>query len=327
MQHATEICFCYNYDTTFSFPCLIDEMSMVAADMLYQINQRLQQIFQNEDTFGGVGVILVGDLLQIPPVRGKQVFQCPNYKPYKESYYLCSLWEEFEVIVFRHNHRQGEESQFVELLNRVRIGEPNDKDLSKLKDCEISEEDISFDSLHVMFTNEVKHAQNMKNLERLEGNVVKLECREKPDGYKANDKSYGTVGITTFMRKLELKLGARVSLIHNVWTYDGLFNGALGTLKGFAYENGIVECLMVEFDNESTGKNQRLKHHKYSFKPEYKNTRITPIARFDFEYPLSSHNSNSFFHSKTAHVIQFPIQLAWATTGHRIQVIPIQHFN
>ena len=327
MQHATEICFCYNYDTTFSFPCLIDEMSMVAADMLYQINQRLQQIFQNEDTFGGVGVILVGDLLQIPPVRGKQVFQCPNYKPYKESYYLCSLWEEFEVIVFRHNHRQGEESQFVELLNRVRIGEPNDKDLSKLKDCEISEEDISFDSLHVMFTNEVKHAQNMKNLQRLEGNVVELECREKPDWYKAKDKSYGTVGITTFMRKLELKLGARVSLIHNVWTYDGLFNGALGTLKGFAYENGIVECLMVEFDNESTGKNQRLKHHKYSFKPEYKNTRITPIARFDFEYPLSSHNSNSFFHSKTAHVIQFPIQLAWATTGHRIQVIPIQHFN
>ena len=56
---------------------IIDEFSMVSADALYDIHRRLQEIFISEDLFGGCAVMLVGDLLQLPPVKGKPIFGRP----------------------------------------------------------------------------------------------------------------------------------------------------------------------------------------------------------------------------------------------------------
>ena len=47
---------------------IVDEMSMVSADDLYNLNTRLQEIFDSKDDFGGRALLLVGDLLQLPPV-------------------------------------------------------------------------------------------------------------------------------------------------------------------------------------------------------------------------------------------------------------------
>ena len=59
---------------------IIDEISFVGADMLYRIHYRLKEIFQTPDNvlFGGLSVILVGDLLQLPPVQESMVFKKPN---------------------------------------------------------------------------------------------------------------------------------------------------------------------------------------------------------------------------------------------------------
>ena len=57
---------------------IIDEVSMISAQMLHNINKRLSQIFQtNELTepFGNISIVLVGDLLQLPPVKGSTVFK------------------------------------------------------------------------------------------------------------------------------------------------------------------------------------------------------------------------------------------------------------
>lgn len=68
---------------------LIDEISMVSAQMLQKIDSRLKQITGNIDAlFGGLDIILIGDLRQLPPVRAT-----PIYKQCKTSLAGASLWQ------------------------------------------------------------------------------------------------------------------------------------------------------------------------------------------------------------------------------------------
>ena len=59
---------------------IIDEMSLVSSDMLYKIDAKLKEIFhlRKELPFAGIGIVLVGDLLQIPPVKAKYIFLPPK---------------------------------------------------------------------------------------------------------------------------------------------------------------------------------------------------------------------------------------------------------
>ena len=59
---------------------IIDEMSLVSADMLYKIDAKLKEIFhlRKEIHFAGIGIMLVGDLLQIPPVKAGYIFGAPK---------------------------------------------------------------------------------------------------------------------------------------------------------------------------------------------------------------------------------------------------------
>ena len=57
---------------------IIDEMSMVSADVLYKIHKRLCDIFINNLPFGGISTMWVGDLLQLKPVRGRFIFEEPR---------------------------------------------------------------------------------------------------------------------------------------------------------------------------------------------------------------------------------------------------------
>ena len=49
---------------------IIDELSLISADLLYDVNKRIQSIMTSDDPFGGVTVVLLGDILQLPPIRG-----------------------------------------------------------------------------------------------------------------------------------------------------------------------------------------------------------------------------------------------------------------
>ena len=59
---------------------IIDEMSLVSADMVYKIDAKLKEIFHQSKTipFAGIGIMLVGDLLQIPPVKAGYIFGTPK---------------------------------------------------------------------------------------------------------------------------------------------------------------------------------------------------------------------------------------------------------
>jgi hypothetical protein len=112
---------------------IIDEISMVKSDILYQINLRLQEIKMNEKIFGGVSVLLFGDLLQLKPVLANWIFEPPHNPQFQSSYELENLWEKIQVVELHKNHRQGRDGEYAALLNRVRVGQHTDEDMLLLQ--------------------------------------------------------------------------------------------------------------------------------------------------------------------------------------------------
>ena len=65
---------------------MIDEFSMLKADILYRIHLRLCEITQSKENFGGIQVFLFGDPAQLKPIRGSYIFAAPNCKDYKLAF-------------------------------------------------------------------------------------------------------------------------------------------------------------------------------------------------------------------------------------------------
>ena len=113
---------------------IVDEMSMIKADMLYQLDFRLKEIMQNvNEEFGGVSLILLGDLLQLPPVQGRFIFERPVNPQWHPSYTIEPLWESFKPLFLTHNHRQGENLEYANLLRRAARGRLEEKDIQLLQ--------------------------------------------------------------------------------------------------------------------------------------------------------------------------------------------------
>ena len=112
---------------------IIDEMSMIKADQLYQIDSRLQEYKNNKNIFGDVAVVLVGDLMQLQPVMGRWIFDRPQDDSWQNSYEWNDLWSHFTPYIFEQNHRQGENKEYADILNRIRIGMHNEEDVKKSK--------------------------------------------------------------------------------------------------------------------------------------------------------------------------------------------------
>ena len=80
---------------------------------------------ENTDPFANINVMLVGDLLQIPPPMGHQVYAKPIEKEMLSFYDGLGdevLWSKFQPMILKHNHRQGESKVWADALNEIRVG-------------------------------------------------------------------------------------------------------------------------------------------------------------------------------------------------------------
>ena len=113
---------------------IIDEISMVKSDMLYQLDLRLQEITEKVGVpFGGLGIIVFGDMMQLKPCMGRYICDDPINPDFLITHRISPRWKLFNSLILEINHRQGEDKHYADLLNRVRVGEQTKEDIDLLK--------------------------------------------------------------------------------------------------------------------------------------------------------------------------------------------------
>ena len=287
---------------------------------LYQIDLRLRELKQNNKVFGGISICLLGDPAQLRPVKGRFVFD----KPVCEDYHLAygngssSLWKSFDVINLTENHRQGEDKTYADILNRIRIGEQTEEDIELLRKTvrKKNHSDLK-DALYISAKRATVNDHNEKCLNNTKGHLYEIKARhytKLKQNFKPYIKQNGSISDTQFLDMLKIKIGAKIMLIYNVDVSDLLSNGTMGTLIAVELTNdGCVDKLIIQFTNPKVGVQSRKKHPNYAKKyPEG-----TVVTKIDREYTIGRKNTSDI--GSTAHLIQFPVILAFAVTVHKVQ--------
>ena len=230
--------------------------------MLLEIHKRLTQIkgVSDDIMFGGVSILAVGDLYQLPPVGQAPLFN-PVSDCYAQLYGSGSLWvDSFLMIELTEVMRQRADSAFSELLCRVRTNSCTSDDIKTLKSREISTDTVNYptQALHVYRLNADVESRNSLMLDDLASQSEQFTI-------KAIDSIAGQtchINLSTISNKrsetgglhstLKLAIGARVMLTTNVDVSDGLVNGARGEVV-HVISNNEVTSILVKFDNNRVG--------------------------------------------------------------------------
>lgn len=272
---------------------VIDEVSMVRADLLDCVDQFLRKNGQKEgEPFGGVQMVFVGDLFQLPPVvtrEDENLFR----EFYKSPYFFDSnsfndSGFKFGLIELHKNYRQSD-SEFTSFLDRVRIGgiEDGDMDYINKRFVENSENNSEIgECLRLVTTNAMAKQINDKQLDSLRG---KLRVKEAVVTGDYNDKN------PPADRELNLKVGARIMMLVNN-KKGGWFNGSTGVIQKIPK---LGEGIKVKLDSD---KDIIVSKHTWEKIQHYYDKK-----------------SDSIETKKLGSFTQYPIKLAWAVTIHKGQ--------
>ena len=299
-------------------------MSLVGADSFYNVHRRLVDILQMDELFADRAILLVGDLMQIKPVRAPYIFQEPDNQQNKALYNSkYNLWKSMKNVELIINKRQGV-SPWTDTLNRIRFGEQIEDDVTMLEERRTSKFERTFDdAFHISFTNDEVNDHNTKILEQLPGNTITMPAKigGVPEG-KVAKVEHGFVEGTRLLEFLKLKKGSRVIHVFNTDIYDNLVNGVAGTVIDFIWrkrpgaDNPHVYAVIVQFDDPSVGLDLR---RKYRDLPELmENKNAVPIFTKKI-YAQRSKYSKSQKHSDLISIEQFPLNLVYSSTSHKIQ--------
>ena len=298
---------------------IIDEISMVGANMLLEIHKRLQHIkaVLPDVTFGGVSILAVGDLYQLPPVCQSPVFSAVN-DSYAKLYRSGSLWvDEFQMLELDEIMRQRGDSKFCELLCRVRTADHTEDDLAVLKSREVTPDMLKYPihALHVYRLNigVDEHNTHMLNTLTPESTQYSIKACDARAGQTSHidltnlsDKRSETGGLHGI---LKLGIGARVMLTTNVDVSDGLVNGARGEVVHVATNS---ECklthVLVKFDHPDVGAKAK---QSSQFRQTFPNS--VPVTKHEAVFRANGKRGSEITR------LQFPLTLAWATTIHKVQ--------
>ncbi|MBI1836337.1 MAG: AAA family ATPase [Flavobacteriia bacterium] len=269
---------------------IIDEVSMLRADLLDAMDWTLRNVRKVNKPYGGVQVLFIGDLLQLPPViKPEEWSVLRNY--YRGVYFFhAQVIQEMPLtyIELSKIYRQNDQD-FIEVLNNLRENKIAQKDVELLNRFVqpnfISTEHEGYITLttHNHKADEI----NTKALATLEG---------KKHQYKAeiiDDFPKHTYPIDEI---LELKLGAQVMFIKNDLSFDKCFyNGKMGIIKSLGKDE-----IYVHFPEE----NKTIEVEKY----EWENIRYT-----------IDENSGEIIEETLGTFTHYPLKLAWAITVHKSQ--------
>ncbi|TCN61219.1 helicase [Flavobacterium circumlabens] len=269
---------------------IIDEVSMLRADLLDAIDFMMQTVRRNSQAFGGVQVLFIGDLLQLPPViRDEEWRTLRNY--YKGKFFFHShviqqnppLYIELSKI-----YRQTDDD-FISVLNNLRNNQ-------------ISAQDIQFLNQYVKPDFDLKNYEGYITLTTHNAKADSINEQSIND-LAGREYSYQPFIVSDFPEKifpveenLKLKVGAQVMFVKNDLSFEKrYFNGKMGIIKSLSPEE-----IFVYFPEE----NKTIEVEKY----EWKNIRykVNELTKEIEEEVLGT-----FAH--------YPLKLAWAITVHKSQ--------
>jgi len=270
---------------------VIDEISMVRADLLDSINVFLQTVRKSKAPFGGVQVVMVGDLHQLPPVVTRDEQEALN-SLYRSPYFFSSdvfcsltdgLYKQIKFYELSTIYRQTDK-EFIDILNRVRNKQTTEEDLIRLNQCRIEGEEFLDGFIYLTAMNDQADKINQYKLDEVEGQSVFFKGTTTGS---FSEKQFPAAD------QLELKTGARVMLLNND-PKDRWINGTLGTLFQIHGDHVLVKLDSGELE---TVEPVTWMSYKTSLNPE--------------TMTLESKEVGSFR--------QMPLRLAWAITIHKSQ--------
>lgn len=269
---------------------IIDEVSMLRADLLDAIDCKLRKIRRNNQPFGGVQVLFIGDLLQLPPVvKGYEQAELGKY--YKSLFF-------FDSLVLRNNpplyieldkiYRQVD-GAFIHILNNLRNNQVKNEDVNVLN----TKVQPGFDSTqhdgYITLTTHNNKADRMND-------HALAALTTTPYKFKAIVKGDFPENIYPLNEELTLKVGAQVMFIKNDLSPEKrYYNGKIGRV--ISLDQDEVEVLFPEENTTITVEPYEWENIRYTMDEQTREIKEKVIGTF----------------------VQFPLKLAWAITVHKSQ--------
>ncbi len=266
---------------------IIDEISMVRCDMLDATDDILRHYRNSSKPFGGVQLVMFGDLFQLCPVAISD--EKDTLDDYYESLYFFSCYAlrklKYRVIELETIHRQ-DNRDFIQILNKVRVANIDYTDIKELdKRVEPDFKPEVTDTVVTLMTHIRKTDE--WNLEMFE----KLDTKAREYKGRISNKFFERFPVPY---RLELKIGARVMFLRNDNENNQYQNGTLGWVRSMS-----DDVIYVEADN---GENVAL-------------TR----ARWDQLKFFVNKKTKTIYSEIVGSYYQFPLKLAWAVSIHKSQ--------
>lgn len=269
---------------------VIDEISMVRADVLDAVDKVLQFHRRSDQAFGGVQLLLIGDLYQLPPVAKPGEWDMLS-RYYESIYFFSSLALgniDLVTIELKKVYRQADDG-FIHLLNKIRDNSLDESSIETLnqryKANYIPEENQGY----ITLTTHNKYADtiNQEKLEAIQEPVYDLDAEISGE---FPDPLYPTFA------KLILKTGAQVMFLRNDTTFEKrYYNGKIGKIVSISDQKIHVIC--PGEPDQITVEPVEWENIKYSVNTENLEIEEEIIGRFK----------------------QFPLKPAWAITIHKSQ--------
>ena len=268
---------------------IIDEVSMLRADVLDAMDYMLQFIRKDKRPFGGVQVLFIGDLLQLPPVVKQEEWEVLKHY-YKGMYFFQSevitqnplLYVELETI-----YRQTDKL-FISILNHLRENQLTSEDIKQLEryvQPDFPKKHLK-DYITLTTHNAKADAMNQRKMSKLSSPLFSYEADIVDDFPEY---------LYPIEKVIQLKEGARVMFIKNDISGEHLFfNGKMGTVVSLS-EGEIT----VKLDGG----------------------RVINVERYEWEnvrYKLNE-TTKDIEEERLGSFTQYPLRLAWAITIHKSQ--------
>lgn len=269
---------------------IIDEISMVRADLLDAVDDVLRRYKDRQRPFGGVQLLMIGDLHQLPPVVKDEEWDLLRVH-YETPYFFSSkaLQQTDPIAIeLKHIYRQSD-ADFIELLNKVRDNQLDEAILEKLNTRYVPDFEADAKESYITLTshNATAQAINAENLNAISGTIQKFKAEIKGD---FPQHAYPTE------ETLELKIGAQVMFVKNdISREKRYYNGKIGQITDIVKDTIYVKC-PDDADVIS----------------------VTTVEWTNVKYTLNEH-TKEVTEEVIGSFLQYPLRLAWAITIHKSQ--------